>query len=85
TYITLIYFPPNTTTFLQLLDAGIIASFKAANRYYYAQFMVQYFNFHGEASSKLDILQAIHLIADSWESVVASTITHFWAKAGITK
>lgn len=85
TNITLIYLPPGTTSFLQPLDAGIIASFKAAYRRRYAQFMVQYFNLHGEAPSKLDILQAIYLIAESWESVTQSTIIHCWKKAGITK
>src|SRR5205807_9741804 len=47
------------------------------------QLMVQYFNQHVEAPSKLDILQAIYLIADSWESVTQSTIIHCWKKAGI--
>jgi len=45
--------------------------------------MVQHFNQYGEAPSKLDILQAIYLIADSWESVTQSTIIHCWKKAGI--
>ena len=44
THVTLIYLPPNTTSFLQPLDAGIIASFKAAYRRRYAQFMVEQFN-----------------------------------------
>jgi len=85
THITLVYLPPGTTSFLQPLDAGIISSFKAAYRRRYAQFMVQHFNQYGEAPSKLDILQAIYLIADSWESVTQSTIIHCWKKAGITE
>jgi len=84
TNITLVYLPPNTTSFLQPLDAGIIASFKAAYRRRYAQFMVEHFNIHGNAPSKLDILQAIYLIADSWESVTQDTIVHCWRKVGIT-
>jgi len=85
TNITLVYLPPGTTSFLQPLDAGIIASFKAAYRRRYAQFMVQHFNLHGNAPSRLDILQAIYLIADSWESVTQCTIVHCWKKAGITQ
>jgi len=84
THITLVYLPPNTTAFLQPLDAGIIASFKAAYRRRYAQFMVEHFNAHGNAPSKLDILQAIYLIAESWESVTQDTIVHCWRKVGIT-
>ena len=84
THITLIYLPPNTTSFLQPLDAGIIASFKAAYRRRYAQFMVEQFNSFGQPPAKLDILQAIYLIADSWDSVTKETIIHCWRKAGIT-
>ncbi|PWW74445.1 CENP-B protein, partial [Tuber magnatum] len=63
---------------LQPLDAGIIALFKAAYQRCYAQFMVEHFNTHGNTSSKLDILQAIYLIADAWESVTQGTIIHCW-------
>ena len=87
THITLVNLPPCTTAFLQPLDAGIISSFnlKAAYQRRYAQFMVQHFNQYGEAPSKLDFLQAIYLIMDSWESVMQSTIIHSCKTAGITE
>ncbi|RPA92929.1 DDE-domain-containing protein, partial [Choiromyces venosus 120613-1] len=81
THITLIYLPPCTTAFLQPLDAGIIASPKVAYRRWYAKFIVEYFNSYGKSPSKLDILQAIYLIAESLESVTQAIIMHCWKKA----
>ena len=84
THIKLIYLPPCTTAFLQPLDCGIIASFKASYKRLYAEYMVQHFNLHGEKPPKIDILQAIYLIASAWDSVTADTIRNCWTKANIT-
>lgn len=84
TNIKLIYLPPRTTSFLQPLDSGIIASFKASYRRLYAEYMVHHFNLHGEKPPKIDILQAIYLIAGAWDSVSSDTIRNCWRKAGIT-
>jgi hypothetical protein len=83
TNITLIYLPPNNTSRLQPLDQGIIKAFKAAYRRYYADNMVQHFNQNGVAPQRLDILQAIHLIARTWDSISTETIVNCWRKAGI--
>ncbi|KAI5839107.1 hypothetical protein DFP73DRAFT_599083 [Morchella snyderi] len=45
--------------------------------------MVQYFNENGVAPRRLDILQAIHLIAIAWDSISTETIVNCWRKAGI--
>lgn len=83
TNITLIYLPPNTTSRLQPLDQGIIKAFKAAYRRRYAENMVQHFNFHGTVPEKIDILRAIYLIADAWNTVSNTTIINCWKKADI--
>lgn len=83
TNITLIYLPPNTTSHLQPLDQGIIASFKSAYRRQYANFMVKYFNTNHQAPPKLDILSAIYLMADAWEAIPASTIQNCWKRSGL--
>lgn len=44
THVKLIYLLPNTTSHLQPLDQGIIASFQAAYRRLYAEKMVEHFN-----------------------------------------
>lgn len=44
THIQLIYIEPNLTAFLQPLDAGIIATFKAAYRRKYANLLVGRYN-----------------------------------------
>jgi len=84
TNITLIYLPPNKTAYLQPLDMGIIKSFKAAYRRLYAEYMVERFNQFGETPEKIDILKAIYLISNAWDSISPSTIQNCWAKANIT-
>ncbi|KAL7273753.1 Tigger transposable element-derived protein 6 [Rhizina undulata] len=55
------------TGFLQPLDQGIIALFKAAYRRKYAENIVQKFNSTGKAPPKLDILETIYLVAAAWD------------------
>ncbi|KAH0604921.1 uncharacterized protein H6S33_006589 [Morchella sextelata] len=83
TNITLIYLPPNTTSRLQPLDQGIIKAFKSAYRRQYTDNMVQYFNNHGVAPEKINILQAVHLISSAWDEVTPQTIINCWRKADI--
>lgn len=83
THLKLLYLPPNSTSKLQPLDQGIIASFKAAYRRQYADYMVQYFNRYGISAPKLDILASIYMIADAWESIPSSTISNCWKKSGL--
>ena len=53
THTKLIYLSPCTTAFLQPLDCGIIASFKASYKRLYTEYMVQHFNLHGKSLLKL--------------------------------
>jgi len=45
--------------------------------------MVQHFNQHSTAPRKLNILSAIYLIADAWESIPATTIHNCWIRSGL--
>jgi hypothetical protein len=85
TNVTLVFLPPNTTSqaILQPLDQGIIRSFKAAYRRRYADNMVQHFNLHAIRPDKIDILQAIYLMSDAWDSVTKETVIRCWKKANI--
>ena len=82
-HVRVYYLPPNTTAFLQPLDGGIIASFKATYRRLFAQYYVDHFNSHDNLAPKLDALQAIHLISKAWDSIPSATIFHCWQQVGI--
>ena len=58
----------------------IIESFKATYRRLFAQYYVDHFNSHGSLAPKLDVLQAIHLIAKAWDSIPSA---HCWQQVGI--
>jgi len=45
--------------------------------------MVQHFNQHSTAPPKLNILSAIYLMADVWESIPATTIYNCWIRSGL--
>ncbi|RPA93345.1 CENP-B protein, partial [Choiromyces venosus 120613-1] len=83
THLNLLYLPPNSTSKLQPLDQGIIASFKAAYHHQYADYMVQYFNHHGISVPKLDILASIYIMPDACESIPLLTISNCWKKSGL--
>ena len=64
-HIKLIYLPPNTTAWLQPLDAGVIRSLEAGYPRRFIQHMVDYFEKHEQAASNLDVLKVIYMVADA--------------------
>jgi len=78
THVKLVYLLKNTTPYLQLLDQGIIHSFKASYRRRYADYLVSYLNTHSSTPPEIDILQVIHLIANSWSDVAPKVIYNCW-------
>ena len=84
-HIKLIYLPPNTTAWLQPLDAGIIRSLKAGYRRRFVQYMVNYYEKHGEAAPKLDVLQVIYMVAEAWDELPSSVVFHCWQKVGLVE
>lgn len=82
-HVKLIYLPPNTTAWLQPLDAGIIRSLKAGYRRKFVQYIVNYFEKHGTAAPNLDVLQVIYLIAEAWDELPPQTVFHCWQKVGL--
>ena len=84
-HITLLYLPPNTTAWLQPLDAGIIRSLKAGYRRRYVTHIVEFFEKTGTAAPKLDVLQVIYMVAAAWEELPTSVIFHCWQKVGLVE
>jgi hypothetical protein len=76
---------PNCTSILQPLDQGIIRSFK---HYYHKQlvrktiYMIDHKLLHGATLMKVNVLDALHLIAESWRCVTHATIVNCFQKCG---
>lgn len=80
--IKLEYFPPNVTSLLQPMDQGIIKNLKAYYRRYLVQKLLQTLDKDGEMK-KLDLLQAVHLVDNAWQSVTAKTVKSCFTHAGL--
>ena len=74
--LTLKYLPPNTTSHLQPLDGGIIASFKAQ----YRKKLVRHFlrRIEDDQPVTTDMRLAIQMIRASWDAVTPMCITRVW-------
>ncbi|KAL0236430.1 hypothetical protein GEMRC1_003012 [Eukaryota sp. GEM-RC1] len=87
-FLKVIYLPPNTTTTLQPLDAGIIRSFKAKYRNLLLTNVIDeveannYENSH-KAAEKINVLQAMNWSAEAWSNVSEVTIKNCWERVGI--
>jgi len=79
------FLPPNTTAFLQPMDAGIIRTFKAHYRKLFIRHIIQQYDtgISANVASKLDIKQAIDYIAEAMEQVTSVTIRNCWARTKI--
>lgn len=79
--------PPNCTTHLQPMDAGIINSFKVIYKCLYLLYLIECFEDQhpADASSlhKINIRQAINFISDAWDEVSKTTIVNCWRHTGI--
>jgi len=88
--ITLEFLPPNTTSLVQPLDMGIIKNLKTHYRGLLVTYILKAIEDNLvtpstcaiDISSKLNILQAIQFVADSWRKVSSVTIQHCFAHCG---
>jgi len=76
------FLPPNLTAHIQLMDAGIIASFKACYRALHIQHLVNIFDEQGWLD-KINIRQAVDFAVCAWNGVQQDTITNCWWATGI--
>lgn len=74
--VVLHFLPPNTTSRIQPLDAGIIRTFKA---HYRAKQLQQYVDqLDNNEPMLISVREALHHIVDAWKEVKTSTITNCW-------
>lgn len=80
--VTIIFFPPNTTSVVQPLDQGIIRAFKA---HYRSRLVKRIISRCTIASTPdqvtITALDAVHWIAAAWNDVTQSTIVNTFGKA----
>ncbi|KAF0684013.1 Aste57867_23934 [Aphanomyces stellatus] len=92
-HVRVVMLPPNTTSVLQPMDAGIISTFK---QYYknrqldHAISIVDHITAGVEVSEQqrknpyaVDVLQAMQWSTQAWNDVSATTIRNCWAHTGI--
>ena len=82
TNIRLKYLPPNTTSVLQPLDAGIIRSFKCIYKNKLVESFLNSIELNGNYTLP-DIKQAIYMVQSSWSSVSLDTIVNCWSHCRI--
>ena len=79
--LTLKFLPPNTTSHLQPLDGGIIASFKA----HYRKKLVRHFFrcIEDDRPVVTDMRRAIQMIRGAWDIVTSTCISNVWRHVNI--
>jgi hypothetical protein len=81
------FLPPNTTTFLQPCDAGIIHSFKCKYRTLFVRDRIKAYDDLQNGTTKeladYTIYNALINAADAWSNVSSQTIHNCWLKTGI--
>lgn len=84
THVKVVFLPPNTTSHLQPLDAGVIASFKNHFKKKYCRHMLDLFEDGKDINSeKINIKEAINYVAEAWGCVTDETVLNCWKKTGI--
>jgi hypothetical protein len=85
--VTIHHLPPNTTSHLQPLDAGIINSFKAQYRKILVKNHVDAYddtiNNNKNSIDPINILDAINFCNEAWNTVTQLTIVNCWRKTKI--
>jgi hypothetical protein len=84
--VRIVWLPPNTTSHWQLMDQGIIASFKLQYRKQWVKYMIQQLNADKDPNKTVTLLKAIQWSRVAWEQMVTpSTIQKCWWKSTCIK
>jgi hypothetical protein len=77
------WLPPNTTSRLQPLDQGIIASFKARYKKRWISYMLEQYEQGSNALQTMNILKAVQWSIRAWDEVTPTTIANCWSHSTI--
>ena len=79
--VTIHFLPPNTTSHIQPMDAGIIRTFKA----HYSRHHDHHYVRQADVGDKpcITVKDAIMYTLDAWRSVTSTTIANCWRHTGI--
>ena len=80
--VTLHFLPPNTTSHLQPMDAGIIQNFKVHYKKLLMRLYVDMVD-AGNEISRIDVKQAVYFVRDAWRSVKTETLANCFRHTGI--
>ena len=84
THIEVAFLLPNTTSHLQPLNAGIIASFKNYYKRNYCRHLLELFEEGKDINKeKINIKEAIDYVSEAWGHVTEETVQNCWKKTGI--
>ena len=83
TNIEICWLPRNTTSRLQPLDQGIIASFKAKYRKRWITFMLEQHEIGRNPLRFMNVLKVVQWSIQAWDEVTATTITNCWSHSKI--
>lgn len=75
------FLPPNTTSHLQPMDAGVIRAFKAHYRHLYITRVLEHDIEGRDNIYFIDQLEGMHLAKEAWSFVTEHTIANCWKHA----
>ena len=77
------HFKPNMTPFIQPCDAGIIRCFKALYHHNFSRREIDLDEASEREIYKTDLLEAMVMAKEAWNSVTPETIRNCWIHTGI--
>ena len=81
--VNVLFLPPNTTSRIQPLDAGIIAAFKKRYRSFHLAHAIDRDAAGEKELYKVDILKAMRWCRAAWNAMSADTIVNCWNHTGL--